>query len=270
MGTYPLPQDAQGSFHPSQGMDDAAPRHLVHRVVSVSPHVVEVKPDACDAECEAARVPAHDMIEQLQQSIADANAAAERMEKAAAQSREDELQAPKMAAQLQERLQLSAQMLKAFQSQITRVEMGIAELKAQERKSQAAEARAQQRLTEVESRIETALQQFAQRLEELSQAHVQNIETQRGLLMASGERTAAGDDDNVELSITQYLERFSSSMQEMAVRIAQLAAMNQRAGAGTAADSTLSAPPNEKTQDHAEPLIQTVAPLRFQRWAGQA
>lgn len=72
----------------------------------------------------------------------------------------------KSTEQLQERLRLSARMLKAFQSQIARTESAIAELTSQEEKSHAIEQRVDEAVNSAQQRIDAAVDAALERLEQ--------------------------------------------------------------------------------------------------------
>jgi chromosome segregation ATPase len=70
--------------------------------------------------------------------------------------------------QLHERLSLSARMLKAFQSQIERIEALLGRARADEEKANAINQRMQSRIDEFETRLEKYLERFEARLDDIA------------------------------------------------------------------------------------------------------
>lgn len=221
------PQDQVGS----------QPQHVVFAPASSSVRALSVSPHS---------VQAHESAQALHELIEHSKTLAERFERTLQEGRQEQTRVAQAIAPLQERLQLSAQMLQAFQTQITRVEMALAELKAQEKKAQVAEARAQQRLADVELRIESALERFSRKLEELSHNALTKV------VEAGSAQSAV----SYPASIRSDLDRLSGTMREVAERLAQISQIH------VADEGRSSAPDSDAAAE-----IHVEAPLRFEKWA---
>lgn len=241
-----------------------------HRVVSVSPHAHELEPEpehppcAIDVDC----IAGDEAAQTLRGLTSDATNLAERLERALVQARDGGASAAKAVVQLQERLQLSAQMLKAFQSQISRVEMSLAELKSQEKKSQAAEARARERLGDLDRTVEAAMAKYTRRIDEALQAATVRFDKHVAdhVGRAVPPQAAAGGDSSRRAE--DELVRFTTTMQDLAQRIKELTEVSRASPGAGGGGAAAPAGATVNTADAAPPEVKVVPPLRFHTWVG--
>jgi septal ring factor EnvC (AmiA/AmiB activator) len=260
-----LPQDAHAASRPPRPGDGAAPLSPA-RVVSVSPLDVEIAPavPATKLERDTTDRQSFDLLHDL---IANANAAAERLERAVAHASQREAQTANSAGQLQERLQLSAQMLKAFQSQITRIEAGLGELRAQEKRAQVAESRVKQRVMDAEARIDAAIQRFSAQVEQIRDEALARITI--AMQNAVEERAVPKRlESEGPTAIARDLVAMTAALQQVAERIGDIAQthLNSAGVPAVSSDSQPAAPLPAATRSSAPD--EHAPPLRFQNFAG--
>jgi chromosome segregation ATPase len=166
----------------------------------------------------------NDVVESLRTLVGEARDQMRRLSEVLAYTRQGESEAGKSIAQLQDRLRVSAQMLKAFQVQIGRVETSLAAVTAQERRAEAAEERIQQRMAEFDARIEHVMVQLDRRIEESVRAAMGKINRQwdERAADATARRSAVPADDM--MTVQAELDQLAATMQDVARHIASLAA----------------------------------------------
>src|SRR4029453_2875258 len=120
-----------------------------HRAVSISAKAV----DAIDPEVMASL-------------IESARDVARRCDELLTQCRARESSASQAAIDLQERLQLGARMLKAFQTQINQLQALFAESRNRQEHAQSAEAQLRKRFAEFDAHIDVAHKRFDDRVEQ--------------------------------------------------------------------------------------------------------
>ena len=237
-----------------------------HVALQDRPHADEAPPATASSGSREVPADPQEAVGERRDVIAQAHAAAERIERTLGQAGASPVQPSKVLTQLQERLQLSAQMLKAFQTQITRIEMSLAELKSQEKKAQVAESRAQQRLTDMDARLAAAEQRFKARLDALAQEAWQSLERRMAERITA---TSSSSLEHADNRMSNDLASLASAIQEFALRLADIAAPR---AADSSKSPSLSAEPAACEPAPEPPAAQVVLgpSLRFQSWAGTA
>jgi len=257
-----MPMDDKPAKGAVQGSTLSSPP-ANHRVVSVSPRAAQPQ-HSPSRQSNRSETPIRDAMESLRSLLEHSRASASQLNKVFATVQEGEKAATQAAVHLQERLQLSAQMLKAFQSQISRIDNSIAELKAQERRAEAAESRLLERLNEVQARIDAALQQFAAKIEQASHAALEQFDSQ------CAQRAAAhrpAEPAPLSPQVSSNLSALATTMHEIASRIAAVVGQAPEM-AMKSADQSSSCPSIELEPKAAEMgPIHVVPPLRFHTWA---
>ena len=167
---------------PEANGGDAASR----RVVSVSPG------DAIQSTAEAGthlgevmisprvidQISFDKLAEVLRSLIDQANASAGELREGLEKTAQIRKQSPKASQQLQERLRVSARMLKAFQSQIEQVRATVADLQESKEKTERASAELEAVLSGLQRRSHEATEQFEQHAAEVSRCALQHFEQQ--------------------------------------------------------------------------------------------
>jgi hypothetical protein len=213
------------------------------RVVSVSPSTLEPAHASRATTIHAPTLGALDAsLDQLRQL-------AQRFETMVNDGRAQEAQSTKSSRQLQERLRLSARMLRAFQAQIDRVESTLKSQQDHERELQRLDAAIERKFATVQVQLETSLQQFIARLDQASDAALR-IHEQRLTDEARG-RT------------TNDLSWLTSTMRDVTKRMEQLAA-------APPASPAVASAKHEEQVDVPDTETMANAPLKFQRYAVQA
>lgn len=193
--------------HDRKAPGHAALRHA--RVMSVSPAAIEYAGASEDggASLMFAEPPAA-----IRALIDQALNLAATLANSVGQATQAEAKAAKAALHLQERLRLSARMLKAFQSQIGRVETSVGRLQNHEDKVHEAIAVIQQHASGLDARCDAAMVQFEQRLQAGADAALRTFDERLS------ERTQA---------LCDIQQRIASSQ-------AQLESIEQRLGSAAA------------------------------------
>ena len=226
MPAHGSPQDAHVVSRPSAAGDPFAPpnQSLAQRVVSVSPHAQDhstqpaiplIAPHSLD-EGRAIADSLHAQIEQARVII-------ERLSALATNASAAEAQAAQAVVHLQDRLRLGAQMIKAFQSQIGRIDHSLESFKVQERRAEAAESLAQQRLAELNARIDATFGDFTQRVEHMmhaAQEKLNRMVDERAAESAARSLSHPAS-PTANMSATELIE-VASSMHDVAQRLAEL------------------------------------------------
>jgi hypothetical protein len=125
------------------------------RVLSVSAHGHELRlapvPEPALDLSEA------ESVSELRALVQDASSLIQKLRLLREEARHDEEQATRTVVHLQDRLRLGAEMVKAFQMQIHRIEESMSELKAQERRVEAAGQRILEQASQALAEIAAAL-----------------------------------------------------------------------------------------------------------------
>jgi chromosome segregation ATPase len=177
-----------------------------HRALSISPKAS----DAVDPE----------MLASLIEKARDVG---QRCDALLAQCQSHEQSVQQASCDLQERLQLGARMLKAFQTQINQIQALFSELQSRQQNAQSAEAQLRQRVAAFEADVDAANKRFDERVEQTMQAALARIEHAAATAInsridhdhASPHKAANGID----------LTALSDLLQEAAQRISALASM---------------------------------------------
>ena len=213
------------------------------RVMSVSPSAAETPHSPCATTIHAPPLDdAEASLDQLRHWV-------HRLEAIVGEGRAQEAQSIESSRHLQERLRLSARMLRAFQAQIDRVESTLKAQQEHERELQRFDAAIELKFATAQARMEMSLQQFIARLDQASDAALR-IHEQRLTDEARG-RT------------TKDFSWLTSTMRDVTKRMEQLAA----------ASPALAAATNGERDDEVDVVpveIPANAPLKFQRYANQA
>lgn len=269
MPAHGSPQDAHVVSRPEAAGDHFALQNhpLAQRVVSVSPHAHATPQHPIKAlfdqkVLEEGRAIAESLLAQREQT----ESLIENLSALAAKASEGEAQAAQAVVHLQDRLRLSAQMLKAFQSQIGRIDHSLEQLKAQERRAEAAEGKAQQRLTELNARIDAALADFTQRLEQVMHAAQEKMNQ----LVVERAADAVARSSNFRAPPAaavpgDVLVELAATMRDVSQRLAAMT--SQVAVAPSNSIASAPAMPAESARD-AE--ITITAPLKLHSWASRA
>lgn len=274
MPAHGSPQHVPVVSRPDAAGDHSAPHSSTpcQRVMSVSPH--------------APMHGQHAMIEDVNQKLLDegramrdllrglieqARTIAEKLSTLATSASEGEAQAAQAVVHLQERLRLGAQMLKAFQSQIGRIDHSLEQLKAQERRAEAAEAKKQQRAIDMQSKIDAALAEFSQRLEQMMQAAMEKMNRmadERAAAIAARLSNHSPPHADPPSSSSTELHQLTVTLREVAQR---LAALTDKSAAPVVIEEkprTIQ-PVAPASADEERPAIHVNPPLRFHTWTSR-
>lgn len=171
--------------HPSPPMPSASPATTVRpgeqgtaekRVLSVSPAREDRGPEQnAEQSREVFLSPRvidehafNDLATTIRTMIDDATGVSDRLAGLLEKASDDNVWTNKASDHLQERLRLSARMLKAFQSQITRVEQTVASMDGQEQTLEASRQSLDESLEEFETHLCTTLEKFEGRMTEIT------------------------------------------------------------------------------------------------------
>ena len=226
MPAHGSPQDAHVVSRPTAAGDPFAPpnQSLAQRVVSVSPHALDQSmQSAIPLIAQHSLDDGRAIADSLHVQIEQAGAIIERLSALAANASTGEAQAAQAVVHLQDRLRLGAQMIQAFQSQIGRIDHSLESLKAQERRAEAAEKLAQQRLAELNARIDATLADFTQRVEHVmhaAQEKMNRMVDERAA--ASAARSLSHPASPTAIMPATELIEVASSMHDVAQRLAEL------------------------------------------------
>ena len=157
--------------------------------------------------------------------IAGAREVARRCDDLLTQCQSRESGAQQAAQELQERLQLGARMLKAFQAQINQLQALFSELRNRQQGAQSAEAQIRKRLAEFDAYVEGAHKKLDDRAEQAALAAIQRIEKAAMTKIESqpSENRSGDPGDNQRQHDCEDLARLSTMLHEAALRVAHLA-----------------------------------------------
>ncbi len=175
------------------------------RVVSVSPREPRLVLEPLVNEAQLESPPNETTLDHVttietglssRNAIAEARTVAAQLAAVIAQGREGEAKAAKAVVHLHERLRLGAKMLKAFQTQISRVEAGLATLRSHEAQVRSAGKHIDEKYAAFEASVEATLTRTVARLDEAAQQAIdrfeQHVAARERELIALEERIASG------------------------------------------------------------------------------
>lgn len=226
MSASPAPPELS-AVHRSPVQQEGVIGTHTHRVVSVSPHHVQsmsVPPSPAGTPQEPPVLAAvRESVDTLRTLVGQGRDQTRRLTTVMTSAKQGEAEAMVAVSQLQDRLRVSAQMLKAFQVQISRVEHTLAEVTALERRAEAAEALACKRMEECDARVAAAFDQLDQRISAAVDDAVEKINRHWEQRAADAAARQPGDRaPHTQFTTSRQLEldRLASTMQDIAQQLA--------------------------------------------------
>jgi len=212
----PSPSSAPESAQPDKSQDGtAAAAAAQHRALSISPKAS----DAVDPEL-------------LANLIQSAREVGQRCDGLLAQCRAHEEKVEHASIDLQDRLQLGARMLKAFQTQINQLQAMFTQLRNRQQQAQSSEAALRQSLDRFDEHVEAAKKQLDERIEQAVLAaiaridHAASIRSQAAALAQASGATASRSE----------LTELSTLLHDAAHRISELAGTEASPDAASRSD----------------------------------
>jgi|SRR5688572_6991076 len=277
MAACPSSHDPQSSSLTSSDELSNTVDDLAAPVISVSPHKAAHDADESRDDHSTA-APASDecIAKSLAALIEQAEKVSKSLDELNGHSHDSAAKSAKSSLHLQERLRLSARMLKAFSAQINRVEAAVAQLQGREETLQNLQTQAEKRFAGLSGEQETMLTKFRQNLSAAATSALQWFDEQLAQKLESHARQLA-DSDPVEKVTQEVRQRIntdmawlSKAMRDVAERVEQVAGLadqsESRTGPAAAPSTAAIEPKTDRSPIQKEPA----PPLRLRTWVGGA